>query len=90
VARSPVSFHIGRRTSRPDLVVVVVPLAVTLVLIALVLKTDINRVIVLPQDPVYSVQDADHKAIVLGDVNRRNIIATAGLKSTFITITTMS
>jgi membrane-anchored glycerophosphoryl diester phosphodiesterase (GDPDase) len=64
-------------------ILVIVPLAVTLVLVLVLvlvaLKTDVYRVIVLPQDPVYSVQDAVHKAIVLGDVNRGNSIATAGL-----------
>jgi hypothetical protein len=53
------------------------------------MKTDIDRVVVLPQDPIYSFQDIVHKAIVLGDVNRGNSVATAGLKGTFTIITTI-
>jgi hypothetical protein len=53
------------------------------------MKTNINWFIVLPQNPVYSFQDVVHEAIVLGDVNGRNSIATAGLKRTF-TITRVS
>jgi len=79
--------------SPPLLVVLVaIMLAVTvfLLLIIIIMKMDINRVIILPQDPIYSFQDVVHKAIVLRDVNRRNSIVTAGLKGTFTTITTIS
>ena len=67
-------------------------LAVTvfLITIIIIMKTDIDRVIILPQDPIYSFQDVVHKAIVLRDVNRWNSIVTAGLKGTFTTIITTS
>jgi hypothetical protein len=68
----------------------VIVLAVTVFLIIIVMKTDIDRVIVLPQDPIYSFQDVVHKAIVLRDVNRWNGIVTAGLKGTFTTMRTIS
>jgi len=72
---------------------VAIMLAVTvflLILIIIIMKADIDRVIILPQDPIYSFQDVVHKAIVLRDVNRRNGIVTAGLKGTFTTIRTIS
>ena len=77
---------------------VAIMLAVTVFLIIIIIiiitiiivKPDIDRVIILPQDPIYSFQDVVHKAIVLRDVNRWNSIVTAGLKGTFTTIRTIS
>jgi hypothetical protein len=64
---------------------VAIMLAVTvflIIIIIIIMETDIDRVIILPQDPIYSFQDVVHKAIVVRDVNRWNSIVTAGLKGT--------
>jgi len=72
---------------------VAIMLAVTvflIIIIIIIMETDIDRVIILPQDPIYSFQDVVHKAIVVRDVNRWNSIVTAGLKGTFTIIRTAS
>jgi len=69
---------------------VTVFLIIIIIITIIIVKPDIDRVIILPQDPIYSFQDVVHKAIVLRDVNRWNSIVTAGLKGTFTTIRTIS
>lgn len=89
MTRPPVSILIGSWPSPPLVLLVAIVLAVIvfllLLIIVVVMKTDIDRVIALPQDPIYSFQDVVHKAIVLCDVNRWNGIV-AGLKGTFTPI----